>query len=216
MGSILIVEDERPINDLIKMNLSLVGYQCIQVFNGMDALKEIHSENNKIDLIILDIMLPLKNGFEVMKESSHIPVLFLTAKDNLDDKIKAFSLGAEDYMTKPFEILELIARVNVLLRRNSKEKEVEIDHIRVDLKAHKVYDHGKLVELKPQEYGLLEVLITNRNLALSREKLIELAWGYDYEGDTRTVDVHIQKIRKKLALEHRIKTVYKLGYRLEL
>ena len=119
-------------------------------------------------------------------------------------------------MTKPFEILELIARVNVLLRRNNKEKEVQIDHILVDLKGRKVYDHGKLVELKPQEYELLEVLIQNRNLALSREKLIELAWDYSYEGDSRTVDVHIQKLRKKLKLEHRIKTVYKLGYRLEM
>lgn len=216
MGFILIVEDEKPINDLIKMNLSLVGYECIQVFNGLDALTQIHSEANKIDLIILDIMLPLKNGFEVMREANHIPVLFLTAKDNLDDKIKAFSLGAEDYMTKPFEILELIARVNVLLRRDNREKEVIIDHIRVDMNGHKVYDNGRLVDLKPQEYGLLEALITNRNLALSREKLIELAWDYDYEGDSRTVDVHIQKLRKKLALEDRIKTVYKLGYRLEL
>ena len=216
MGVILIVEDERPINDLIKMNLSLVGYNCVQVFNGEEALAFIHNEVNHIDLVILDIMLPIKNGFEVMGEIENIPVLFLTAKENIDDKIKAFSLGAEDYMTKPFEILELIARVNVLLRRNNKEKEVQIDHILVDLKGRKVYDHGKLVELKPQEYGLLEVLIQNRNLALSREKLIELAWDYSYEGDSRTVDVHIQKLRKKLKLEHRIKTVYKLGYRLEL
>lgn len=214
MAMILIVEDEYPINDLIKMNLNLVGYQCVQVYNGEEAIA--HLQNESFDLVILDIMLPMKNGFEVMKLMPHIPVICLTAKDNLDDKIKAFSLGAEDYMTKPFEILELIARVNVILRRNTKENEVTIDHIRVDLDAHKVYDHDTLVDLKPQEYELLEVLINNRNLALSREKLIELAWDYAYEGDSRTVDVHIQKLRKKLALEHRIKTVYKLGYRLEI
>lgn len=214
MATILIVEDERPINDLIKMNLNLVGYQCVQVYNGEEAIT--HIQNETFDLVILDIMLPIKNGFEVMKLIPHVPVLFLTAKDNLEDKIKAFSFGAEDYMTKPFEILELIARVNVILRRTAKENEITIDHIRVDLDAHNVYDHDTLVDLKPQEYELLEVLINNRNLALSREKLIELAWDYGYEGDSRTVDVHIQKLRKKLALEHRIKTVYKLGYRLEL
>ena len=214
MANILIVEDERPINDLIKMNMSLIGYQCLQVFNGRDAIDIMHQE--RFELVILDIMLPEKNGFEVMQAIHDTPVLVLTARDNLDDKIKAFSLGVEDYITKPFEILELIARVNVVLRRNAKEKEVYIDHIRVDLNAHKVYDHNKLVDLKPQEYELLEVLINNRNLALSREKLIELAWDYSYEGDSRTVDVHIQKLRKKLALEHRIKTVYKLGYRLEI
>lgn len=214
MANILIVEDERPINDLIKMNLNLVGYQCTQVFNGGDAIEEMKQQ--RFDLVILDIMLPVKNGFEVMQSIKDTPVLFLTAIDKLDDKIKAFSLGAEDYITKPFEILELIARVNVVLRRNAKENEVVIDHIRVDLSAHKVYDHDKLVDLKPQEYGLLEALINNRNLALSREKLIELAWDYAYEGDSRTVDVHIQKLRKKLGLEARIKTVYKLGYRLEI
>lgn len=214
MAYVLIVEDEKPINDLIKMNLNLVGYQCKQVFNGVEAVECIEKET--FDLIILDIMLPLKNGFEVMRQIQGIPVLFLTAKENLEDKIKAFSLGAEDYITKPFEILELIARVNVVLRRTIKENEVIIDHIKVDLDAHKVYDRGVLVELKPQEYDLLEVLINNRNLALSREKLIELAWDYSYEGDSRTVDVHIQKLRKKLGLEKQIKTVYKLGYRLEV
>ena len=215
MEKILIVEDEEPINQLIKMNLKLVGYECDQTFDGKEALEKIVS--NKYDLIILDIMLPYHNGFEIMKYVKETPVFFVTAKDNIEDKINAFSIGAEDYIVKPFDILELLARVNVILRRNrSLGKCVTIDHIEVDMDGHKIYDKGVLVEVTPQEYGLLEALILNRNLALSREKLLELAWDYSYGGDTRTVDVHIQKLRKKLGLEERIKTVYKIGYRLEM
>ena len=141
----------------------------------------------------------------------------MTAKDNIEDKINAFSIGAEDYIVKPFDILELLARVNVILRRHkSTGKRVVIDHIEVDMEGRKIYDKGSLVEVTPQEFGLLEALILNRNLALSREKLLELAWDYSYGGDSRTVDVHIQKLRKKLGLEDRIKTVYKVGYRLEM
>lgn len=215
MARLLIVEDEEPINNLIKVNLGLVGYECEQAFDGESAEKKILSGG--FDLIILDIMLPHKSGLELMELIIDTPVLFVTAKDNIQDKISAFSKGAEDYIVKPFEILELIARVNVILRRVKKNnRQVEIDHIVVDLDGHKVYDNGELKELTPQEYGLLEALILNRNLALSREKLLELAWDFSYEGDTRTVDVHVQKLRKKLGLEHRIRTVYKYGYRLEL
>jgi len=216
MKSILIVEDEEIINNLIKINLQQVGYTCFQAFSGLKALELIRNE--KYDLVILDVMLPGLSGFEIMEQiKKSAPVLFLTAKTNIDDKMKAFSLGAEDYLTKPFEIVELIARVNVILRRNSKDENLFfIDNIKVDMDAHKVYDNDLLVDLTPQEYELLEVLITNQNLALSREKLLELAWDYSYEGDIRTVDVHIQKLRKKLGLENRIKTVYKLGYRLEV
>lgn len=217
MERILIVEDEEPINQLIKMNLNLVGYECDQAFDGKEAIEKI--TNGTYDLVILDIMLPHHDGFEIMSYIKHTPVFFVTAKDNIEDKIKAFSIGAEDYIVKPFDILELIARVNVILRRNNHKKcesKITIDHIEVDLEAHKIYDNGKLVDVTPQEYGLLETFIMNRNLALSREKILELAWDYSYEGDTRTVDVHVQKLRKKLRLEERIKTVYKIGYRLEL
>lgn len=215
MPSILIVEDELPINDLMKMNLTLVGYTCDQAFDGAVAKEKM--ENNQYDLIILDIMLPHFNGFQLMEMITDTPVLFVTARDNLQDKIKAFSIGAQDYIVKPFEILELVARVNVVLKRNKKEsKFFELDHIKVDLEGRKVYDQEQLVKLTHQEYDLLEVFINNRNLALSREQLLELAWDMDYGGDTRTVDVHVQKLRKKLGLEHRIVTVFKHGYRLEV
>jgi len=215
MEKILIVEDEEPINQLVKMNLKLVGYECDQAFDGKEAIEKIDA--NKYDLIILDIMLPYHDGFEVMSKIKDTPVFFVTAKDNIEDKINAFSIGAEDYIVKPFDILELLARVNVILRRHkSTGKRVVIDHIEVDMEGRKIYDKGSLVEVTPQEFGLLEALILNRNLALSREKLLELAWDYSYGGDSRTVDVHIQKLRKKLGLEDRIKTVYKVGYRLEM
>lgn len=215
MSKILIVEDEELISELMKMNLELVGHECEQVFDGLEAERKLQS--GIYDLIIMDIMLPHKSGLELIKNVKDSPILFVTAKDNIQDKIKAFSGGAEDYIVKPFETLELIARVNVILRRGKKNSRVaEIAHIKVDLDGHKVYSHDELVEITPQEFGLLEALIINRNLALSREKLLEQAWDYSYEGDTRTVDVHIQKLRKKLGLDNYIKTVYKYGYRLEV
>lgn len=215
MTTILIVEDEKPINELMKMNLKLVGYSCEQAFDGQEAKVKI--SQGSYDLIIMDIMLPGCNGLELMKCVEDTPVLFVTAKDNIADKVEAFSLGAEDYLVKPFEILELVARVNVILRRHQGNKhEISIGGIKVDLDGRNVYDAKGLVELTPQEFDLLEVLIMNRNLALSREKLLELAWDISYAGDTRTVDVHIQKLRKKLGLEEQIVTVYKHGYRLEI
>ena len=215
MAHILVVDDEEPINKLIKANLCLVGHQCDQAFDGKEALEKIQKEN--YDLIILDVMLPYKSGFELIKEIKGVPVIFLTAKDKLQDKIEGLTSGAEDYIVKPFEILELIARVNIVLRRNTKQaSEVVIGDTTVQLDSKIVTYKGEIVDLKPQEYALLEVLVYNRNLALSREKLLNLAWGYEYEGDTRTVDVHIQQIRKKLGLEDYIKTIYKVGYRLEI
>ena len=215
MAHILVVDDEEPINKLIKANLCLVGHQCDQAFDGKEALEKIKKEN--YDLIILDVMLPYKSGFELIKEIKGVPVIFLTAKDKLQDKIEGLTSGAEDYIVKPFEILELIARVNIVLRRNTKQaSEVVIGDTTVQLDSKIVTYKGEIVDLKPQEYALLEVLVYNRNLALSREKLLNLAWGYEYEGDTRTVDVHIQQIRKKLGLEDYIKSIYKVGYRLEI
>lgn len=214
MAEILIVEDEIPINELIKRNLQLVGYHCTSAFDGESAVSK--ADCCTYDLMILDIMLPKLDGFEVFKKANKIPTIFLTARNSLPDRIKGFSMGADDYLTKPFEMLELLARVEAVLRRTQKNRSsFEMGDIKINFESHEIFRNGKLVECTPKEYELLEVLIINRNIALSREKLLELAWGYDYEGDTRTIDVHIQKLRKKLGWENVIKTVYKMGYRLE-
>ncbi|MEC0240230.1 response regulator transcription factor [Paenibacillus dokdonensis] len=216
MANILVVEDEKPISDLITMNLKLVGHQFFKAFNGVEMQAILEQE--KVDLILLDVMLPGLDGFELMRRIRHlnVPVIFITAKDSLYDRITGFELGADDYIIKPFEILELLARINVVLRRNAQEHDGFIaEGVDVRLAARKIYKNGQLVELTAREFELLEVLIQNRNIALSREKLLELAWGYEFEGDTRTVDVHISQLRKKLGWEDRIKTIYKLGYRLE-
>lgn len=214
MASILIVEDETAINELVKRNLQLVGHQCTSVFDGKIAVSEI--QHQSYDLIILDIMLPELDGFEVIKQSNKTPTIFLTARTSLPDRIKGFSMGADDYLTKPFEMLELLARVEAVLRRTQKTVNCfEAGDVKIDFCSRQIFRSGQPVEFTPKEYELLEVLVNNRNIALSREKLLELVWGYDFEGDTRTVDVHIQKLRKKLGWDDRIKTVYKLGYRLE-
>lgn len=141
----------------------------------------------------------------------------LTARRGVEDRVKGLVMGADDYLTKPFEMLELLARVEAVLRRTKKDEDTfVIDDVRVEIHSRRLVLKDKVVECTPKEFELLEVLIKNRNIALSREKLLELVWGYDYAGETRTVDVHIQKLRKKLGLEKRIVTVYKLGYRLEV
>ena len=215
MAHILIVEDDREINNLIARNLKLVGHSHLQVYDGIEAVKLI--EENSIDLMLLDVMLPGIDGFEVMKNISFEPVIFITAKDGLEHKLNGLSLGADDYIVKPFEMLELIARIDVVLRRRQKHTTVfRLDNVAVNLTNRTVEVSGKQIDLSPREFELLEVLIKNQNIALSRDKLLELAWGYDYLGETRTVDNHIQKLRNKLGWEERIKTVYKLGYRLEV
>jgi DNA-binding response OmpR family regulator len=215
MARILIVEDEFAISELVKRSLSLVGHQCFPVYDGQAALAEMRSD--AYDLVILDVMLPGLDGFSLLKLANRTPTIFLTARDSLTDRVKGFSLGADDYIVKPFEVLELTARVEAVLRRTKKESKVfALADVRVNFEARSVTRDGRLVELAPKEYDLLEVLIINRNIALSREKLLETVWDFDFEGDSRTVDVHIQKLRRKLGFEHVIKTVFKLGYRLEV
>ena len=215
MAKILIVEDDPSINDLIAMNLKLVGHSYIQVYNGADAIRIAFE--NPVDLILLDVMLPVADGFEVIKRIPFTPVIFITAKDGLQHRLNGLSLGADDYIVKPFEMLELLARIEAVLRRTQKHStNFAIANTVVDLSSRTATVQGAAVDLSPQEFELLEVLIKNQNIALSREKLLELAWGYDYYGETRTVDTHIQKLRSKLGWENHIKTVYKLGYRLEV
>lgn len=215
MAHILIVEDDFAVRELIKRNLNVVGHTCTCVADGEQV--ERIMEQECFDLMILDVMLPGLSGFEIIREIKHVPVIFVTARGSLEDKLRGLGLGAEDYIVKPFEILELIARVGVVLKRYEKhETRIIIEDVEVDLKQHIVKKNKEVVGLTPQEFHLLEVMIQNKNLALSREQILNLAWGYDYEGESKTVDVHIRKLRQKLGLENRIKTVPKLGYRLEL
>ncbi len=215
MAKILIVEDEKAINDLVKFNLELVGHECSQVFDGESGLNE--ALKLKYDLIILDVMLPKYSGFEIMEYIEGTPVIFVTAKSTPEDKIKGLRLGADDYITKPFDIVELVERVKAVLRRTKADiNHFAFDDIRIEFDNRRVYKAGREVVLKPREFDLLEVLVNNRNLALTREKLLHLVWEFDYDGDTRTVDVHIQRLRQKLGISNRIQTVYKTGYRFEI
>ena len=214
MANILIVEDEEVIHELIKRNLSLVGHICHSAFDGKEALECL--ADKRFDLMILDIMLPKEDGFSVMRQAKGQPTIFLTARDSLNDRMTGFSLGADDYIIKPFEMLEMLARVEAVLRRTQTSASTfRLDKVLINFDRRQVYREQELLELTPKEYELLEVLVKNRNIALARERLLELVWGYDFEGETRTVDVHIQKLRKKTGWENRIKTVYKMGYRLE-
>lgn len=218
MKKVLIVDDESKIRELVRINLELVGYSCEEAEDGEIAIQKLTSF--KPNLVLLDIMMPGKNGFEVLEvcKKHNIPVIFLTAKEGIQDKVKGLNLGAEDYIIKPFESLELIARVDVVLRRFNDDSQniFEYNDVKVDFEKREVILKDKVIDLTAQEFQLLEILIQNKNLALTREKLLELAWGYEYEGDTRTVDMHVQKLRKKLEWDDVIVTVYKYGYRLEI
>lgn len=216
MAKILIIEDDQAINNLIFMNLDLVGYDCKQVFDGKEASEVIYSWQP--DLILLDVMIPYVDGFTLIEQNkfSTIPVIFVTAKDNISFKVKGLQLGADDYIVKPFESIELLARIEAVLRRTKPVKRrYSIGSTIIDLDEHITIVKNEPVSLTNQEFVLLEALINNCNLALSREQLLNLAWGQDYFGNARTVDVHITKLRKKLQLESYIQTVYKFGYRLE-
>lgn len=213
---ILIVEDDESISNLIKLHLSMAGYESKQIFDGLEAFNILKKEH--FDLILLDIMLPGINGFEVMERIKHlnIPVIFLTAKNGLSDKVIGLKSGAEDYIVKPFEAIELLARIEVILRRYHKNDNcIEFMNLKIYENERVVKKDGAIVDLTLKEFELISVLIKNKNIALSREYLLETIWGYEYMGETRTIDTHIQQIRKKLDLKDNIKTVYKIGYRLE-
>ncbi|MBL1226117.1 response regulator transcription factor [Enterococcus sp. BWR-S5] len=215
MKTILIVEDEVKINKLIFSSLTAVGYSCLQAYYGMEALAVLQKET--VDLIILDIQLPDTDGFSLIKSMKDIPVIYLTARSAIEDRIHGLNSGAEDYIVKPFALDELIARVQVVLRRFDSEEEVfKWRNLTVNFEKYTVKLNGGTIDLKPQEFSLLEVFIRHKNMALTREQLLQLAWGFDYSGDVRTVDVHVQRLRKKLQLDEQLKTVFKLGYRLEV
>lgn len=216
MIQILVVEDERPISDLIRLNLIKAGYRCTCVYDGMEAADAL--EGNNFDLIILDVMLPKLNGFELMEyiRPLKIPVIFLTARASLEDRMTGLTSGAEDYMVKPFEVVELLARVNIILRRYHKtEALLKILDIVVDVENQSVTKAGEEIELTPREMQLLTLFLRNKNITLFRERIYEEIWGTEYSVESRTLDLHIQRLRKKLELENALKTVFKVGYRLE-
>ena len=214
--NILIVEDDEAISNLIKINLNMAGYESTQVFDGLEAFDLIKEES--FDLILMDIMLPGMDGFELMKriKDLNIPVIFLTAKNGLADKVTGLKSGAEDYIVKPFETVELLARIEIVLRRYSKNSNcIEFNNLKIYEEERIIKKDDETIELTLKEFELMLLLVKNKNMALSREYLLEKIWGYEYMGETRTIDTHIQKIRKKLDITDNIKTVYKIGYRLE-
>ncbi len=217
MIKILIVEDEKPINDLIEMNLSEAGYECTCAYDGMTAANILEKE--RFDLVLLDIMLPEVDGYELLEyiKPMEIPVIFLTAKGSVADRVKGLRLGADDYLVKPFEIVELLARVETILRRAGKtQTELVVDDVVIDTRSRSVRRGNREIPLTMKEYELLLLFVRNRNIALFRETLYEHVWGSDYMGDSRTVDLHVQRLRKKLHWEDKIKAIYKVGYRLEV
>lgn len=217
MIKILIVDDEKPICDLIDINLSAAGYRCLSVQDGLEAIDLI--EREKFDLILLDIMLPGADGFDIMEyiRPLKIPVIFITAKGDVRDKVKGLKLGAEDYLTKPFDVVELVARVEVVLRRFHKtERTLQAGDVTVDLEARKVTKAGRPVVLTNKEYGLLVLFIQNKNVALFKETLYEKVWEDEYFADSRTLELHVQRLRRKMGWENNLVAVYKVGYRLEI
>lgn len=217
MIKILIVDDEKPICDLIDLNLSASGYHCTSVQNGLDAIDLIEEEI--FDLILLDIMLPGADGYDVIEyiRPLKIPVIFITAKHEVKDRVKGLKLGADDYLVKPFDVVELVARVEAVLRRyNKTDKQLTAGNIVVDVDARRVLRDGKQVILTNKEFGLLVLFMQNKNVALFREALYEKVWGDEYIGDSRTLDLHVQRLRKKLGWEQNLVAVYKVGYRLEV
>lgn len=229
-GKILVVDDEDHIVELIKFNLESSGYEVVVAFNGEEAIEK--SLDEKPDLIILDLMLPKIDGVEVCRrikeneETSNICIIMLTAKSGESDKVVGLETGADDYITKPFSVKELIARVNAVLRRNShyktekdRKSAIKIGDIIIDDEKHEVMKAGEKVELTLKEFELLRVLAMNKGKVLSRNKLLDEVWGYEYFGDTRTVDVHIRHIRKKIEEDDNvckyIETIRGIGYKMK-
>ena len=216
MQKILIVEDEAAIANLIKINLEAEGYQCTCAFDGRAGAD--HIEQETFDLVLLDIMLPEIDGYELLEyvKPMGTPVIFLTAKGSVDDRIKGLKLGADDYIVKPFQVGELTARVEAVLRRYGKaNQKLTFADVEIDVISRTVTKAGVPVELTVKEFDLLVELMQNKNVAQHRDRLYEKVWKEPFLGDTRTLDTHIQRLRKKLGWEEHIKTIFRIGYRLE-
>ena len=219
MKKILVVEDEAAINDLICMNLEIAGYTAIPFFDG-EVLSKHLKEQNGYDLALLDIMLPGKDGFALLEELKHyeIPVIYLTAKGDLPSKVKGLRSGAEDYIVKPFEMLELLVRIDNVLKRFGKDEaeEIRIKDVIINECKRTVHKGGVEVPMQPMEFDCLMVFWKYRNRVMTRDQILNLLWGVDFEGESRTVDVHVANIRKKLDFFDVIITVPRVGYRMEV
>ena len=216
MAHILIVEDEENIARMIAATLEMAGYTCQSCMDGSKAVELV--QPGVFDLVLLDVMLPGMDGFQVMEHlrGVGVSVIFLTAMQQVGDKVRGLRLGAEDYITKPFETLELLARVEVVLRRRGGGVRVlTYGPIVQNLDSHIVTIHGEPVPLAPKEFELLRVFLQHQDLALSRERLLSMVWGYEYQGESRTVDIHVQRLRQKLDLAQHLVTLPRIGYRLE-
>ena len=215
--NILVIDDDKNIREVVKLYLRKEGYEVTEAADGAIGVDLFFGK--QYDLVILDIMMPVQDGIETIKQiraKSNVPVIMLTAKGETFDKVLALELGADDYIVKPFEIVELLARVEAVLRRYHKgESKLSIGDVEVDTQSRSVKKNGKQIDLTMKEYELLLLFIRNKNIALFRETIFERVWQSDYLGDTRTVDLHVQRLRKKLGWEKMIVAVYKVGYRLE-
>ena len=214
---LLIVEDERAIAEVMMLNLKRVGYECEYAQDGEMGAAMV--EKQSYDLVLLDIMLPKINGYELMEYLAQlqIPVIFITAKGSVQDRVKGLHMGADDYLVKPFDMVELTARVEAVLRRyNKTERLLRAGDVTVDVEARMVTRAGRPVVLTNKEFGLLLLFIRNKNVALFRETLYEKVWEGEYSGDSRTLDLHVQRLRRKLGWENSLVAVYKVGYRLEV
>ena len=216
MIKILIVEDDANIAKLMEATVAIGGYEGIVCNNGAEAFEKI--EHGNYDLILLDVMLPDMSGFEIMQKrtNTETPVIFITAKQELTDKVRGLRLGAEDYIVKPFEAMELLARIEVILRRVKRtENTYSYGTISVNVEEHTCKCDGEEVYLTPKEFEVLVFFIQHKDVAISRDRLLAAVWGFEYEGETRTIDIHIQQLRKKLNLKDKLVTIPKFCFRLE-
>ena len=217
MIRVLIVEDEKPISNLIRMSLTKEGFQCTCAHDGAAAADLL--EQNAYDLILLDVMLPEVDGFELMEyiRPMEIPVIFLTAKGSVHDRVKGLRLGAEDYIVKPFDTIELLARIDVVLRRYRKcDMVIETGGLRIDTASMRVWRGAEEISLTKTEYDLLLLFARNPRRAMYRETIYERVWGGEYPFGSKAVDLHVQRLRKKVGWETMLQAVNKVGYRLEV
>lgn len=216
MSKILVAEDELAINKMICMSLNITGYETVSMQDGQEVLDYL-AAGQSADLAIVDIMMPKVDGFALLEplNKAGIPVIYLTALGDIESKVRGLSGGAEDYMVKPFEMLGLLLRIEKILRRTGKSDElIKLDDVILDMKKRTVSKKNEQISLTPMEYDLLCILAKNRNIALGRDKILHEIWGAGFEGETRTVDVHVAALRRKTGLH--IASVPKIGYRLEV